>query len=72
MLKDFAANEVLRNEVKTFLIDFLKEQAIKKAFGGESTEHIAEANECIEGAFHHLEVLFSSKPEGKEIKNPAR
>lgn len=72
MLKDFATNEVLRNEVKTFLVDFLKEQTIKKAFAGESTAYIAEANDCIEGAFEHLEVLFAPKTEGKELKNEAR
>lgn len=72
MLKDFYANESLRNEVKTYLIDFLKEQTIKKAFNGETTEHIADAKACIEGAFEHLEVLFASQPEAKEVKNEAR
>lgn len=72
MLKDFFLNESLRNEVKNCLIDFVKEETIKKAFAGESVEHIVDAKNCIEGAFEHLEVLYASKTEGKEIKNEAR
>lgn len=72
MLKDFFLNESLRNEVKTYLIDFLKAQAIEKTFNHQPTEHIAEAKECIDGAFEHLEVLFASQPEAKEVKNEAR
>lgn len=72
MLKDFFLNESLRNEVKNYLIDFLKTQAIEKSFNRQPTEHVAEAKECIDGAFEHLEVLFASQPEGKEVKNEAR
>lgn len=72
MLKDFAQNEPLRNEVRNFLVDFLKTQAIEKVFTRETTEHIADAKECIEGAFEHLEVLFAPQTEAKEVKNEAR
>lgn len=72
MLKDFFLNESLRNEVKTYLIDFLKTQAIEKVFTRETTEHIADAKDCIDGAFEHLEVLFAPQTEAKEVKNEAR
>lgn len=71
-LKDFYLNENMRNEVQTYLIDFLKVQTIEKAFNGESTEHIKDANEVLEKAFSNLEVMFSPKSEAKEIKNEAR
>ena len=72
MLKDFFLNEALRNEVKNYLVDFLKSQAIEKTFNREPTEHIAEAKECIDKAFDNLEVMFAPKSEGKELKNEAR
>lgn len=71
-LQDFYLNEVMRNDVKTYLIDFLKVQAIEKTFNKEETQYIAEAKEVLDKAFENLEVLFASKSESKEIKNEAR
>ena len=72
MLKDFFLNETMRNEVKAYLIDFLREQAIEKAFAKEDTSAIAEAKEVLDKAFENLEVLFAPKSEGKEPVNEAR
>lgn len=71
-LKDFYLNEVMRNDVKTYLIDFLKAQAIEKVFAKEDVSGIADANEVINKAFENLEVLFTPESEVKEIKNEAR
>lgn len=71
-LKDFYLNEAMRNDVKTYLVDFLKIQAIEKTFNKEGTEHIAEAKEVIDKAFENLEVLFLPVSEVKEQPNPAR
>lgn len=71
-LKDFYLNENMCNDVKTYLIDFLKVQAIEKTFKRENTEHIAEAKEVLDKAFENLDILFASKSESKAIKNPAR
>lgn len=71
-LKDFYLNESMRNDVKTYLIDFLKGQAIEKAFAKEDTSSVAEAKEVIDKAFENLEILFTIKSEGKEVKNEAR
>jgi len=71
-LKDFYLNENMRNEVQTYLIDFLKVQAIEKTFNREPTLDIAEAKEVIDKAFSNLEILFASKSEVKEITNEAR
>ena len=71
-LKDFYLNEVMRNDVKTYLIDFLKVQAIEKAFAKEDVSGIADANEVILKAFDNLDILFSPQSEGKPIVNEAR
>lgn len=71
-LKDFYLNEAMRNDVKAYLIDFLKVQAIEKTFNREPTEHIAEAKEVLDKAFENLEILFTLKSESKEIKNGSR
>ena len=71
-LKDFFLNEVMRNDVKTYLIDFLKVQAIEKAFNKEDTSAVAEAKEVLDKAFENLEVLFSPQVKEKEQVNEAR
>lgn len=71
-LKDFYLNEVMRNDVKTYLIDFLKVQAIEKTFKREDTSAVAEAKEILDKAFENLDILFAPQSEGKEIKNVAR
>ncbi|MCK9370994.1 hypothetical protein M0R04_13875 [Candidatus Dojkabacteria bacterium] len=71
-LKDFYLNEVMRNDVKTYLIDFLKVQAIEKAFNREDTSAVAEAKEALDKAFDNLEVLFSPQVKEKEQINEAR
>lgn len=72
MLKEFYTNESMRNDVKNYLIDFLKIQAIDKTFKREDTSAIAEAKEIIDKAFEELEVLFSPKVAEKENRNQAR
>lgn len=72
-LKDFYLNDVVREDVKTYLIDYLKIQAIEKAFAKEDVSGIAEAKECLDKAFSNLEILFAPEGStGKEIKNEAR
>lgn len=71
-LKDFYLNEVMRNDVHAYLIDFLKAQAIDKSFKREDTSSVAEAKEIIDKAFGELEILFTPQSEVKEIINIAR
>lgn len=71
-LKDFYLNEVMRDDVKAYLIDYLKMQAIEKSFKREDTSAIAEAKEILDNAFDNLEIMFAPQSEPKEIKNEAR
>lgn len=72
LLKDFYLNEAMRNEVQTYLLDYLKTQAIEKAFAREDISGIADAKECLDKAFLDLEIIFTPESEGKEVKNEAR
>jgi len=71
-LKDFYLNEGMRQDVKTYLTQFLTDKAVAKVFNREETSGVAEAMEIIEEAFENLETLFPSKSEGKEIINESR
>lgn len=72
MLKDFYLNEPMRIEVYNYLTKFFEQEALKKVFEKEETQHLAEAKEIIDKAFNNLEVLFPKKQSNEEIKNPAR
>lgn len=71
-LQDFYLNEAMRNDVKLYLVDFLKQEALKKVFDREDVSSVAEAKEMIDKAFENMEVLFTPKSQSKEIKNEAR
>jgi hypothetical protein len=71
-LKGFYLNEAMRNDVKTYLIDFLKVQAIDKTFKREDTSAVAEAKEILDKAFSDLDILFAPESQVKELKNEAR
>jgi len=71
-LKDFYLNEAMRNDVKAYLTDFLKEEAVRMLMAREEPYAVADAKEVIDKAFDHLEVLFSPKVKEKEIINEAR
>ncbi len=66
-LHKFYIDEEMRNTVKDFLINHLKEITIKKAFAGETTEGISEAKNAIQNAFKQLEDTFGAKQETKDI-----
>ncbi len=72
-LKDFYLNEAMRNDVKDYLIQSLKDEAINRLFdeGSEAPVYgFSEAKNLIERAFDNLEVLFAPKSEGKEQPSP--
>ena len=71
-LQDFYLNEVMREDVKTYLIQFLTDKAVTKVFAQEDTKAIAEAKDVIDEAFNHLELLFPTKSAVKDIVNESR
>ncbi len=61
-LKVFHDNEVLREAVKEFMFECLKEIAVERVMKRENTVAIADAKEVIEKAFIKLEELYGEKP----------
>jgi hypothetical protein len=58
VLKAFYGDEKMREEVRAFMVDILRELAADRAMGGESTVGIKEANECVDKTFDKLEEIY--------------
>ena len=71
-IQEFYNDTETRDNVKNYLIDFLKEEGSKKMFAKEDVTGFADAREVIEKAFENMEYLFSPKPKEKKIINEAR
>jgi len=71
-IQQFYRDVETRDNVKNYLIEYLKEEAVKKVFAKEDVSAVAEAKEMIEKAFENMSLLFDKKVEKKEIINQAR
>ncbi len=69
-LQQFYTNETMREAVKAFLIDQLKEMAIETVFDKKATAGIYEARKVIDKAFDKLIELY--KPEEKPVIESSR
>jgi len=61
LLNKFYADFQVKAEVKEYLMEHLRKQAVSKAFAGESTAGIKEAKQCIESAFRELDKTYEEK-----------
>jgi len=66
-LQQFYIQQEMRETVKEYLINHLKEITIKKAFNGEPTDGVCEAKNAIQNAFKQLDDTFGTKIETKAI-----
>jgi hypothetical protein len=71
-LLEFYNNSELKNNVHEYLIEFLKEEGVKRIFDKEDVSSLADAKEVIDKAFQNLENMFEKKPKKKEKINEAR
>ncbi len=69
---EFHQDKDTRDNVHSYLIDFLKEEAIRKIFDKEDVGGVAEAKEMIDKAFDNMDVMFKSKLPTKEQVNGSR
>ena len=69
---EFYQDTTTKDNVHSYLIDFLKEEGIRKLFAKEDVSAVAEAKEMIDKAFENMDVIFKKKEEGKPIINEAR
>lgn len=65
ILHQFYLQQEMREAVKEFIINHLKELTINKAFAGESTDGISEAKNALQNAFKQLDDTYGVKKETK-------
>ena len=61
LIQKFHADFQVKGAVKEYLKNYLRDIAVKRAFAGEDTAGIREANLIIEKAFKDLDIQFSPK-----------
>jgi len=61
-LRDFYNDVTTRENVKAYLTDFLKEEAIRKVFAKEDVSAVSEAKELIDRAWENMEYIFQPTP----------
>lgn len=66
-LHKFYIDQEMREAVKEYIINHLKDITIKKAFAGETTEGILEAKNAIQNAFKQLEDTYGPKKVNKDV-----
>jgi hypothetical protein len=74
-LQEFWKDKATKDNLQNYLVEFLKEQAVKEIFDNESesnTQALAQAKRYIDLAFDNMDLLFEGKAEKKEVINEAR
>lgn len=66
-IQSFAINRGLREDVQKYLLDYLKEKVIERAFRGHDVKDIAEARRVIDEAFAQIVSDHIRDPETKVI-----
>lgn len=64
-LIEFYQDKDTRENVKEYLLQFYKDEAVRMLMNREDTVALADATDLLEKAFENMEVLFSPKSEGK-------
>lgn len=67
ILHKFYIDQEMREAVKEFMLNHLKDITVKKAFAGESTEGTLEAKNTLQNAFKQLEDMYGPKKETKDV-----
>ena len=74
-LKEFYNDTATKDNVYLYLVEFMKEQAVKELFEDQlelNAQGVALAKKYIDLAFENMDYLFGGKVAQKEIKNEAR
>jgi hypothetical protein len=61
ILRQFYNTEAMRETVKAFMIEVLKERAVDKVFNKKAIAGVYEARQTIDDAFDKLEELYGVK-----------
>lgn len=74
-LSEFYRDTATKDNVHAYLVEFLKEEAIKQLFEQENdfeTQAVAQAKKYIDLAFENMDLLFEAKVAKKNQPNEAR
>lgn len=71
-LQTFYQDTDTKDNVHTYLVEYLEKEAVRRVFEREDVSAVADAKEIINQAFENMETLFSPKVVGKEIINESR
>ena len=68
----FWRDKATRDNVQEYLVQFLKDEAVRMLMDKEDVKGVAEAKEFIDKAFDNMDLLFEPKPRVKNNINQAR
>lgn len=71
-LSEFYKDTATKDNVKNYLIEFFKEEGIRRLMNREDAVALADAVELTEKAFENMDNLFAPKVQNKEQINEAR
>ena len=71
-LQEFYNDKDTRNNVKEYLLQFYKDEAVRMLMNRENTVALADAVELLDKAFDNLDSMFAPKSGVKQIVNEAR
>jgi len=71
-LQEFANDKDTKENVRQYLLQFFRDEAVRKLMKREDAVALADATELLEKAFDNMDLLFNPKPKKKEQINEAR
>jgi hypothetical protein len=71
-LSEFYRDTATKDNVHEYLVQFLKDEAVRMLMAKEEIKGIAEAKEFIDKAFENMDYLFGAKAKKKDQVNEAR
>lgn len=71
-LRQFNGDVNTKEELLSFITEYINQTAIDRMYKKEDVSHIADAKSLIDGAFEELENIYGIKNKQKEVANQAR
>lgn len=71
-LTEFYTDTDTKNNVKEYLLQFYKDEAVRMMMNRENTVALADAIELLNKAFDNMDIMFSPKSVEKKVINEAR
>lgn len=71
-LLEFWQEKDTRENVREYLLQFYKEEAVRMLMNREDAVALADATDLLNKAFDNMDTMFAPKSIGQNIKNEAR